>query len=150
MKRYGSRRKWALAGPLLILAALLATGCATTSPYYNPNTVAATSFGMGALGTALGYAATGNPMWAAVGGLSGLAAGAMTGAAIEESRARYYEPPPPPPPSTEGPSSSGYYRPQKCRRVHTVVRENGVVVREYDREICTDAPYAYRHRYYPY
>ena len=149
MKRYGSKRKWVLAGPFLILAAMLSVGCATTSPYsYNPNTVAATSFGMGALGTALGFAATGNPMWAAVGGLSGLAAGAMTGAAIEESRAHYA--PPPPPPSREYSSSSGTSRPERCRRVHTVVRENGEVVREYDREICTDAPYAYRYRYYPY
>jgi hypothetical protein len=150
MKRYGSKRKWVLAGPFLILAAMLSVGCATTSPYsYNPNTVAATSFGMGALGTALGFAATGNPMWAAVGGLSGLAAGAMTGAAIEESRAHYAEPPPPP--SREYSSAERSYRPQRCRRVHTVVRdENGEVVREYDREICTDAPYAYRYRYYPY
>ena len=55
MKRYGSKRKWVLAGPFLILAAMLSLGCATTSPYsYNPNTVAATSFGMGALGTAFG------------------------------------------------------------------------------------------------
>jgi hypothetical protein len=147
MNRYGSKRRWVLAGPFLILAAMLSVGCATTSPYYyNPNTVAATSFGMGALGTALGFAATGNPMWAAVGGLSGLAAGAMTGAAIEESRAQNA----PPPPLREDSSSSGTARPERCRRVHTVVRENGVVVREYDREICTDAPYAYRYRYYPY
>lgn len=147
MKRYGSKRKWVLAGPLLVLVAMLSVGCATTSPYsYNPNTVAATSFGMGALGTALGFAATGNPMWAAVGGLSGLAAGAMTGAAIEESRAHYA----PPPPAGEYTSSADAVRPERCRRVRTVVRENGVVVREYDREICTDAPYAYRYRYYPY
>ena len=147
MKRYAPKRKWVLAGPFLILAAMLSVGCATTSPYsYNPNTVAATSFGMGALGTALGFAATGNPMWAAVGGLSGLAAGAMTGAAIEESRAHYA----PPPPSREYSSSSDTSRPERCLRVHTIVRENGEVVREYDREICTDAPYAYRYRYYPY
>jgi hypothetical protein len=137
MSTYGFGKKWMLAGPLLVLVVLSTVGCAT-SPYYYDR-VASSSLGMGALGTAIGFAATGDPRWAAVGGLSGLAAGALAGAAAEESRARAYADAPPPP-----------YRSERCRLVHTVVRENGMVVREYDREVCVDPPYYYRHHYYPY
>jgi hypothetical protein len=127
--------------PVLIAAgAMLLGGCATYPngryPYaYDPT--ASTALGMGALGTALGFAATGDPMWAAVGGMSGLA----TGAVIGESIARSQGAAPPPPaygPPSGPPSAQGYYRYKRCKTVHTVVRENGKIIDEYDKEVCED------------
>jgi hypothetical protein len=96
--------------------------------------VVATSFGMGALGAALGFAATGDPRWAAVGGMSGLAAGALIGQAAENSYAA--EVAPPPPAAYYEPVPYPAYRYVECRTVRTVTRENGKVVRVVDREVC--------------
>jgi hypothetical protein len=147
-KREGyEMKKWpVLSGFLLLLVVALVTGCATAPGSYDR--VATTSFGLGALGTAMGYAISGDPMGAALGGLSGLSAGYLVGTAIENSRPYYIEEPPPPPPP-----ASGYYTPppppapysqyeerQRCRTVRTIVRENGQIVADYEREVC-DQPY---------
>lgn len=133
---------------LLVLLPVFVSACATAPGSYER--VATTSFGLGALGTAMGYAISGSPMGAALGGLSGLSAGYLVGTAIENSRPPYAEEYPPPPP----PASSRYYTPppppsnydsygydrQRCRTVRTIVREYGQVVADYEREVC-DPPY---------
>ena len=134
---------------ILILLPVLVSACATAPGSYER--VAATSFGLGALGTAMGYAISGDPMGAALGGLSGLTAGYLAGTAIENSRPYYAEeaaPPPPPPPSqyyTPPPPPSDYdsysYDRQRCRTVRTIVREYGQVVADYEREVCDPPPY---------
>lgn len=132
---------------LLVVLPVFISGCATAPGGYER--VATTSFGLGALGTAMGYAISGDPMGAALGGLSGLTAGYLAGTAIENSRPYYAEGPPPPPPP------SRYYDPappppsyesyssgsrNRCRTVRTIVREYGQVVADYEREVC-DPPY---------
>ena len=119
-------------GLLIVWTAALTSGCATTPSGYDR--VATTSLGMGALGTALGYAATGDPKWAAVGGLSGLAGGYVLGEAMERDSAAAVGPPPP---AYYDPGPEyGYYPPPRCRTERTVIRENGVIVEEYRRRVC--------------
>jgi hypothetical protein len=124
---------------MIAVAVMLTAGCATyQNGYYRYDPVASSALGLGALGTALGFAATGDPMWAAVGGISGLATGAVIGDSIARSQAAGPPPPAygpaPPPPS----ASQGYYRYKRCKTVHTVVRENGKIIDEYDKEVCDD------------
>ncbi|HBD09537.1 MAG TPA: hypothetical protein DCZ69_14890 [Syntrophobacteraceae bacterium] len=146
MKAFGFMRKWIVVGPLLVMAALPMVGCATYLPDpYAPHRVAAASLGMGALGGAIGMAATGDPRWAAVGGLAGMAAGAIAGAAAEDARARAY---------AEG--AAAYPQQERCGLVHTIERgPDGSVIREYDREVCDEypappPPHPYRHPPPPY
>jgi hypothetical protein len=42
-------------------------------------------------------------------------------------------------------SSSGYYSSEQCRTVNTVVREDGVVVRDYSRLVCAEPRYRYNY-----
>lgn len=129
---------------LLILLPVFLSACATAPGSYER--VATTSFGLGALGTAMGYAISGSPMGAALGGLSGLSAGYLVGTAIENSRPYYAEEAAPPPSRyyTPAPPPSNYnsysYDQQRCRTVRTIVREYGQVVADYEREVC-DPPY---------
>jgi hypothetical protein len=132
-------KRYVAFGFLLVLLGAFMTGCATTP--YGYDRVATTSFGLGALGTAMGYAITGDPMGAALGGLSGLAGGFLLGTAAENCCPPVAEaaPPPPPPRSYYGggpqpPRYSG--SPARCRTVRTIVRENGQVVADYEREVC--------------
>ncbi|GLI35155.1 hypothetical protein [Desulforhabdus amnigena] len=126
-------------GFLLLAVIAFMSGCASTYSPYAYDRVATTSFGLGALGTAMGYAITGNPMGAALGGLSGLAGGAILGSAIEANEACAEGAPPPPPRAYRCPGSyyEEYYAP-RCHKERTTVKRNGVVVREYETEICDE------------
>ena len=138
------RRYFTLAITALVFAAVLG-GCATY-PYGYYDRVAATSLGVGAFGTALGYAATGSAMGAALGGLSGLAGGFVAGTLAQSTAPVVVEAPPPPPPPAayyRPGVAYGYYGPPGCRTVRTIVRENGVVVDEYDRQVCPGPPPPY-------
>jgi len=146
MRTYRFTGKWVFVGLLLVTVTLFMSGCATYPPDpYGPHRVAAASLGMGALGGAIGMAATGDPRWAAVGALSGMAAGAIAGAAVEDARARAY-------------AEGGAPNPQdeRCGWVHTIERgPDGSIIREYDREVCDDYPEsppppAYHHPPPPY
>ena len=171
-----------------VMAGAFVSGCAT-APYnghygqYGFDRVATTSLGLGAFGTALGYAATGDATWAAVGGLSGLAGGFILGQSMEDCRPTSVVPPPVPRSRYEDPYEPEYgpgsyhdqyrkddyvpeygsgttyrdhysrgpyqedyrhnarydkYRRERCRTVTRTILEDGVVVGEYQREVCDD------------
>jgi hypothetical protein len=121
---------------LLVFAAGLPAGCATHPRGYpcGQDRVAAAAYGLGAFGSALGYAATGDARWAAVGGLSGLTAGFILGAMAEAATPVVIEEPPPPPAPRQS-RGEPVETPERRRTVTTVVRENGVIVDEYEHEV---------------
>jgi hypothetical protein len=106
-------RKFSLMVLFVVIATIMCS-CAT-SPY-GYDRIATTSFGLGALGTAIGYAVTGDPRYAAIGGASGLVGGYLLGQAIENAAPVYVEPPPTPgyysPSAVVVPPPPVYYRPR--------------------------------------
>jgi hypothetical protein len=146
------RPKLLSTGMLLVLLAASLSGCASPYSPYTYDRVATTSFGLGAFGTAMGYAITGDAMGAALGGLSGMAGGAIIGSAIEANeaaRAAGAPPPSPPPPPRAYERPRGYYeeeyyeeeRVPRRYRERTIVERDGRVVREYDTEVEIYDPY---------